>query len=64
MVELKIAIQKFFKSGDREIKGNLEDDKIIQREILKYLNFNYPELVFNRNNLSNSDSKIKLSKKK
>jgi len=42
LVELKIAIQKFFKSGDREIKGNLEDDKIIQREILKYLNFNYP----------------------
>tara|TARA_B110000046_G_C12977447_1_gene391789 strand:+ start:931 stop:1572 length:642 start_codon:yes stop_codon:yes gene_type:complete len=62
-VDHKIAIQKFFKSGDGAIKGNLEDDKIIQREILKYLNFNYPELVLN-SNLSNSDSKIKLFKKK
>jgi hypothetical protein len=63
-VYLKIAVQNFFKNGDGSIKGNLEDDKIIQREILKYLNFNYPELVLGSNNLSNSDLKVKLFKKK
>ena len=63
-VDLKIAIQQFYKFGDGAIRGNLEDDKIIQREVLKYLNFNYPELVLNSNKVSNSDSEIKLFKKK
>ena len=39
------------------IISNMEDDYIMQREILKYLNYNYPKLVL-RNNEYDDESLI------
>lgn len=43
--KLKVRLEKFYGSAGNGIISNMEDDVIMQREILNYLNFNYPKLV-------------------
>ena len=43
--DIKIKLEKFYNSAGSFIIPNTEDDKIMQRDILKYLNYNYPILV-------------------
>jgi hypothetical protein len=45
---VKIMLEEFYNSATGNIIGNMEDDIIIQREILRYLNYNHPKLVLNR----------------
>jgi len=47
--ELKVKIEKFYGSAANVIILNMEDDVIMQREILNYLNYNYPKLVLTSN---------------
>ena len=55
--ELKVNLEKFYGSEGGYIISNMEDDIIMQREILKYLNYNHPILVL-RNNEYNDESLI------
>jgi hypothetical protein len=55
--DIKIKLEKFYNSAGGGIISNMEDDKIMQREILKYLNYNYPILVL-RNKEYNDESLI------
>ena len=55
--ELKVKLEKFYGSEGGYIISNMEDDIIMQREILKYLNYNHPILVL-RNNEYNDESLI------
>ena len=55
--ELKVNLEKFYGSEGGSIISNMEDDIIMQREILKYLNYNHPILVL-RNNEYNDESLI------
>ena len=48
--ELKVKLEKFYGSAANGIISNMEDDVIMQREILNYLNYNYPKLVLRSNN--------------
>ena len=41
--DIKIKLEKFYNSAGGDIISNMEDDIIMQREILKYLNYNYPD---------------------
>jgi hypothetical protein len=50
--ELKVNLEKFYGSAGVGIVANMEDDIIMQREILKYLNYNYPILVLRNNEYS------------
>jgi len=43
--DIKIKLEKFYNSAAGMITNNMEDDVIMQREILKYLNYNYPILM-------------------
>ena len=47
--ELKVKLEKFYGSAANGIISNMEDDIIMQREILNYLNYNYPKLVLRIN---------------
>ena len=47
--ELKVKLEKFYGSAANGIISNMEDDVIMQREILNYLNYNYPKLVLRGN---------------
>ena len=47
--ELKVKLEKFYGSAANGIISNMEDDVIMQREILNYLNYNYPKLVLRNN---------------
>lgn len=47
--ELKVKLEKFYGSAANGIISNMEDDIIMQREILNYLNYNYPRLILRRN---------------
>ena len=47
--ELKVNLEKFYGSAANGIISNMEDDVIMQREILSYLNYNYPKLVLINN---------------
>ena len=47
--ELKVNLEKFYGSAANGIISNMEDDVIMQREILNYLNYNYPKLVLRSN---------------
>ena len=47
--ELKVKLEKFYGSATNGIISNMEDDVIMQREILNYLNYNYPKLVLRSN---------------
>jgi hypothetical protein len=47
--ELKVKLEKFYGSAANGIISNMEDDVITQREILHYLNYNYPKLVLRSN---------------
>jgi len=47
--ELKVKLEKFYGSATNGIISNMEDDVIMQREILNYLNYNYPKLVLRGN---------------
>ena len=49
--ELKVKLEKFYGSAANGIISNMEDDVIMQREILNYLNYNYPKLVLRSNDL-------------
>ena len=55
--DIKIKLEKFYNSAGGDIISNMEDDIIMQREILKYLNYNYPILVL-RNKEYNDESLI------
>ena len=55
--ELKVNLEKFYGSEGGYIISNMEDDIIMQREILKYLNYNHSILVL-RNNEYNDESLI------
>ena len=55
--DIKIKLEKFYNSAGGGITSNMEDDIIMQREILKYLNYNYPILVL-RNKEYNDESLI------
>ena len=55
--ELKVNLEKFYGSEGGYIISNMEDDIIMQRDILKYLNYNHPILVL-RNNEYNDESLI------
>ena len=55
--ELKVNLEKFYGSEGGYIISNMEDDIIMQREILKYLNYNHQILVL-RNNEYNDESLI------
>ena len=47
--ELKVNLEKLYGSAANGIISNMEDDVIMQREILNYLNYNYPKLVLRNN---------------
>ena len=46
--KLKVRLEKFYGSAGNGIISNMEADVMMQREILNYLNFNYPKLVLRR----------------
>ncbi len=46
--EIKVMLEEFYHSSKESIVSNMADDIMVQREILKYLNYNYPTLVLSR----------------
>ena len=55
-LEIKLAIDKFY-SRNNPIYGNMEDEVIVQREILKFLHLNYPLVLLNQDSKSIDENK-------
>ena len=43
--KIKVAIESFYNGTKTYVLGNTEDEIIVQRDVLKYIQFNHPELL-------------------
>jgi len=58
--KIKIAIESFYNGTKYGVVANMEDEIIVQREILKYIQFNHPQLLIEISNMKISElEKIK-----
>ena len=63
-IEIKAAIEAFYHGTKAGILANMEDEVMVQREILKYLQYNHPQmLLMEKNDIIKSEAeKIALFK--
>ena len=58
--KIKVAIESFYNGTKYGVVANMEDEIIVQREILKYIQFNHPQLLIEISNMKISElEKIK-----
>jgi len=58
--KIKIAIESFYNGTKYGVVANMEDEIIVQREILKYIQFNHPQLLIEISDMEISElEKIK-----
>ena len=43
--KIKVAIESFYNGTKSGVLANTQDEVIVQRDVLKYIQFNYPELL-------------------
>ena len=59
--KIKVAIESFYNGTKYGVVANMEDEIIVQREILKYIQFNHPQLLIEISDMEISElEKIKL----
>ena len=63
--EVKIAIEALYNGTKYGVIANMEDEIVVQRDVLKYIQFNYPELLIDleQKNLSENE-KVRIFTKK
>jgi hypothetical protein len=62
-IEIKAAIEAFYHGTKAGILANMEDEVMVQREILKYLQYNHPQMLLMENDIIKSEAeKIALFK--
>ena len=58
--KIKVAIESFYNGTKYGVVANMEDEIIVQREILKYIQFNHPQLLIEISDMEISElEKIK-----
>ena len=58
--KIKVAIESFYNGTKYGVVANMEDEIIVQREILKYIQFNHPQLLIEISDMKISElEKIK-----
>ena len=59
--KIKVAIESFYNGTKSGVLANTQDEIIVQREVLKYIQFNHPQLLIEIGKMKISDfEKIKL----
>ena len=55
--EIKIAIEALYNGTKYGVIANMEDEIVVQRDVLKYIQYNYPELLidFEQKNINEND---------
>ena len=58
--KIKVAIESFYNGTKYGVLANMEDEIVVQREILKYIQFNHPQLLIEISDMEISElEKIK-----
>tara|TARA_B100000963_G_C22633267_1_gene676133 strand:- start:181 stop:855 length:675 start_codon:yes stop_codon:yes gene_type:complete len=59
--KIKVAIESFYNGTKYGVVANMEDEIVVQREILKYIQYNHPQIIIKISKMKISEfEKIKL----
>ena len=59
--KIKVAIEALYNGTKYGVIANMEDEIMVQRDVLKYIQFNYPQLIIELNEKKMTDTqKVKL----